>query len=675
MLSRSVAPEDTPTRNNYLSKTANFGAGNLLNNNETSLVSQKTTPRSRSGCKEAPTNNCTPSTTANKTSTDNKMSPTKKASNNMGSHYVIGCKLGSGSFGTIYHCRNENKKKDYAIKMESCDDADGSSQLAQEAKILLLLENHVGFCKFAYCDFEYSHFPDKNLLVMDLLGPTIEDLMNLCNRNFTLKTICLFAEQALNRIEVLHSKNYIHRDIKPENFLIGSSRSNQRTIYLADFGLCKKYRDPKTLVHIPYRDGRSLSGTARYASINAQSGIEQSRRDDLEGLFYTVIYLYRGELPWQGIQAPNKAEKHKRMLKQKKTMTINELCMNCPPEFHKYIQYVRKLKFEEAPDYEFLRNLFRNMLKTWFSKETMKTFVEVSSQETKLVSGGNNKNVFGTSTPADNSDESRKPWDDDDDTYRGDRGEKLSLADQLRRGPSSTSTASTVSGNGMVNHAFDRDSSFHKIRENLKDPIFDWEKQRGFYPKMKCTGMPELSEDADSQRDRAKGLATPRTSNTPASGNRNNTSNIRSTGNNVDHWAARDNNRDRSPSGKTPGNYSSNYGVPAYASGYRNSYANGDYDNNNDYSGQPAKASDVSNPRTFPGNQVCVEKVVNTNSRQRVTPRQSSGNFAEMSRNSTAKFGRDDSRIAGNEKKGGPLTRFIGFCNKKNPPQNTYTPR
>lgn len=667
MLSRALQQPEDLNRKNYLSKTANFGAQlhnqALLSNNDNNTSQVENTPRSRSGCKEIPT----PSTTANQNSA-HTMSPTKKASSNMGSHYVIGCKLGSGSFGTIYHCRNENKKKDYAIKMESCDDADGSSQLAQEAKILLLLENHVGFCKFAYCDFEYSHFPDKNLLVMDLLGPTIEDLMNLCNRNFTLKTICLFAEQALNRIEVLHSKNYIHRDIKPENFLIGSSRNSQRTIYLADFGLCKKYRDPKTLVHIPYRDGRSLSGTARYASINAQSGIEQSRRDDLEGLFYTVIYLYRGELPWQGIQAPNKAEKHKRMLKQKKTMTINELCINCPPEFHKYIQYVRKLKFEEAPDYEFLRNLFRNMLKTWYSKETMKTFVELSSQETKTV-GKNYPNNLGTSTPVDNSSErSRKPWDDDDDTYRGDRGEKLSLADQLRRGPSSTSTASTVSG--MVNHAFDRDSSFHKIRENLKDPIFDWEKQRGFYPKMKCTGMPELSEDADSQRDRAKGLATPRTSNTPASGNRNTSNgrnnNIRS--GNVDHWAA---GHSKSPSGRAPGY---NYGMPAYATGNRNSYADGDYNNNNDYSGHN-KVSDISNPRTFPGNQVCVEKNVNTNSRQRVTPRQSSGAFAELSRNSTAKFGRDDSRIAGNEKKGGPLTRFIGFCNKKNPPANTYTPR
>ena len=177
-----------------------------------------------------------------------------------------------------------------------------------------------------------SHFGEEgdfNILIMDLLGPSLEDLFNYCGRKFQMKTTLMLADQLITRIEYVHSKNYIHRDIKPENFLIGlGKRSNQ--VFLIDFGLAKKFRDAKTHQHIPYKENKNLTGTARYASVNAHLGIEQSRRDDLEGVGYVLVYHVKGKLPWQGVTAQNKAEKYHKIMEKKMSTPVEYLCADLP---------------------------------------------------------------------------------------------------------------------------------------------------------------------------------------------------------------------------------------------------------------------------------------------------------------------------------------------------------
>jgi len=163
---------------------------------------------------------------------------------------------------------------------------------------------------------------------------------------------------------MFHSKNYVHRDIKPENFLIGTGK-NSNIIYIIDFGLSKRYRDPVSGLHIQYKENKTFTGTARYASLGTHQGIEQSRRDDLESLSYLFVYFLNGSLPWQGIPAENKKEKYEKIQKKKSMISPEKLCAGLPLEFGNFASYCKKLKFSERPDYTLL---LRNFKELFFAK-------------------------------------------------------------------------------------------------------------------------------------------------------------------------------------------------------------------------------------------------------------------------------------------------------------------
>ncbi|EAR83400.1 casein kinase (macronuclear) [Tetrahymena thermophila SB210] len=273
----------------------------------------------------------------------------------VGERYRVGRVIGQGSFCNVklgYDTQNEDKE--VTIKLE--EKKSPHLQLLFEAKVYRILQGGLGIPNVHW----FGQEGDFNIMVMDNLGPSLEDLFNYCNRKFSLKTVLMIADQMIERIEYLHTNNFIHRDLKPSDFLIGLGKQAD-IIYLIDYGLAKKFRDARTTLHIPYQSAKSLTGTARFSSINTHLEIEQSRRDDLESIGYCLVYFLKGSLPWIGIKAESRIEKYQKIADKKISTPIEVLCEDLPEEFITYLKYCRSLKFEEKPDYVLIRRIFKDL--------------------------------------------------------------------------------------------------------------------------------------------------------------------------------------------------------------------------------------------------------------------------------------------------------------------------
>ena len=262
--------------------------------------------------------------------------------------------LGKGSFGYVFKGKNILTGEEVAVKIE--DWRKQGNILEGEAYFLFYLKS-IGIPEIK----SFGVYDKYKILVETLLGDSIESIFCKMKYRFSTKDICMILIQLLDRLEFVHSKYIIHRDIKPENIMI--DLETKRIIYLIDFGLAKKYRSTRTGRHIKFTIPRRLTGTARFSSVNALRGTEQSRRDDLESLGYVLIYFAnRGDLPWNGLNIPDKIERYRKIYYIKKNIKLEDLCKRMEHEFLEYIKYVRNLQFEDEPDYNYLKGLFMDVL-------------------------------------------------------------------------------------------------------------------------------------------------------------------------------------------------------------------------------------------------------------------------------------------------------------------------
>jgi len=274
--------------------------------------------------------------------------------------------INSGSFGDVFEVKDKSSGEYKALKIPiKTIEKDGEKWLLEEAKVYKNLNEanlkniHTGI---AMVNVIKSKELKKKIIIMDLLGPSLEEYINKSKiKKLGLKSIILLTIQMIQILKFIHDNGYIHRDIKPDNFVMDYKK--QHKVYCIDFGLAKEYIK-KNGSHCSYKKGYKFCGTARYASINAHKGIEQSRRDDLESLAYMIIYLFKCKLPWMNIKHDNKHEKYKLILEKKQNIPETELCSQLPKEFLIFLKYVKTLDFDERPLYSSLINMFKKLYKS-----------------------------------------------------------------------------------------------------------------------------------------------------------------------------------------------------------------------------------------------------------------------------------------------------------------------
>ena len=262
-----------------------------------------------------------------------------------------------GSFSIIYEGINIETNEHVAIKLEPRNAQSENLLLQNEIFYLYKLRHCPGIVKI----ITTGRTKKYNILIEPLLGGTLYSLYLDQNKNFTLKDICLISLQCISRLESVHNKGIIHCDIKPENFCVGLR--DKRIIYLIDFGISKKYRSDRTKKHIQFNITKTMCGTARYASMNALSGLQLSRRDDLESLSYMILYFLTKKLPWQGITAKSLATRYKKIYEKKFELENWDKFLSLPIQIQNFIKYCRNLGFSEDPNYKLMKNFFYDLMK------------------------------------------------------------------------------------------------------------------------------------------------------------------------------------------------------------------------------------------------------------------------------------------------------------------------
>jgi serine/threonine protein kinase len=180
--------------------------------------------------------------------------------------------------------------------------------------------------------FCYGNNKKYNILVLQLLGKSLEQLFNHCGKKLSLKSTCILGIQMIERIKFVHENFHLHRDIKPDNFVMGINE-NENKVFVIDFGLSKKYKSQSKGTHIPFKTNKNMTGTARYCSINTHLGYEQSRRDDLESIGYVLLYFLKGNLPWQGLKLKPEDNQYKKICEEKQAVLLSVLCAGLPSNF------------------------------------------------------------------------------------------------------------------------------------------------------------------------------------------------------------------------------------------------------------------------------------------------------------------------------------------------------
>ena len=256
-------------------------------------------------------------------------------------------KIGSGSFSNVYKGINKNTKEEVAVKIEN--KLDGHNILDLEYYYHKILADNNNFIPKLYGIYYSKH---NSFLITQLLGYSLGQIKNKIDQNFDEYSVKNVARKSFACLEYIHSKGIIHRDIKPDNIVLDK---DYKKLYFIDFGLSKEYK--RNGKHIPFRLKISPTGTLRYMSKYCNKMMEVSRRDDIISMVYVLIYLYKGTLPWQGIDGKTKSEKYRAVADLKETLDIKEICDGCPEYLEKILEYSYNLEFDAEPDYKFLINL------------------------------------------------------------------------------------------------------------------------------------------------------------------------------------------------------------------------------------------------------------------------------------------------------------------------------